>query len=108
MPQGQEIRVIVHPSDNNNEFPDPHARAREVWKSWGWAEERMGWITGAEGQTRVLRGFDSLENTRHLDDLPPGTRITIGGQVTDVCVSIHVEYIVTHPRAKDYTIVFDR
>lgn len=108
MPQGLEIRILVHPSDSNSEFPDPHVRAREVWKSWGWAEKRVQWITGAEGQTRILHGLDSLENTHYLDDLPSGTRITIGGQVTGVCVSIHVEHIITHPRAKDYAIVFDR
>ncbi len=105
MPQEQEFYVIVHPSIGNNEYPDANARAQEVWRLWGWQEEAVGQFYPA---LHVLRGWDALIDTGYFDELPSGTRIIIGGQVTDVCVSIHAEHIVLHPRVKEFTIAFDR
>ena len=104
MPHEQEFHVIVHPSSHNNEFPDENARAQEVWRSWGWAGEAVRFATARH----VLHGWDSLIDTSYLNALSSATQVTIGGQVTDVCVRIHAEYIALHPRAREFTIVLDR
>lgn len=105
MPHEQEFHVIVHPSLANNAFPNANTRAQQVWRSWGWQGEGVGRFATAP---HALHGWDSLTDTGYLDGLPPGTQVIIGGQVTDVCVRIHAEYIALHRRAREFTFVFDR
>ncbi len=113
-----EFHVIVHPSASNNEYPDANARAQERWRLWRWKGDATEWFPMAnhdasvpspqEGAPLVLHDWDSLVDTSYLDSLPSDARIVIGGQITGVCVRIHVEYIAMHPRIKEFTIVFDR
>lgn len=105
MPHEREFHVIVHPSLTSNEFPGANARAQEVWRSWGWTGEAVGRFATAP---HALHGWDSLTDTGYLNDLPPGTKVIIGGQVTEVCVRTHAEYIALHPRARELTFVLDR
>ncbi len=105
MPHEQEFHIIVHPSLLTNEYSDANARVQQVWRSWGWQGEAVGRFAAA---LHVFRGWDSLTDTGYFDELPSGARIIIGGQVTDVCVRKHVEYIAEHPRVKEFIIVFDR
>lgn len=105
MPYEQEFHVIVHPSLLNNEFPEANVRAQQAWRSWGWTGEASSQKVST---LLVFHGWDSLADTSYLNDLPSGVRIRIGGQVTDVCVRMHVEHIADHPRVKEFAIVFDR
>ena len=83
----QERVVLIHPTDSP-EFPQESVRAQGIWQAWGWPGD-----SGIE----MVR---ALSDTRYVDGLPDGTRLLVGGQVTSVCVRVHLEFVAEHPRVR--------